>query len=367
MSKDIRVPFLDLRVADEERATLLAAVDRVLRHGRIVLGPEVAAFEGALADYLGTPFAVGVNSGTDALILGLRALGIGPGDEVILPPLSFVASANAVSLVGATPVFADVGTDLTLDPTSAEALAGPRTRAIMPVHWAGLVCDMTSIMAIAERHGLYVIEDTSQAFGARLNGRMAGTFGDIGTFSMNCMKVLASLGEAGALCARDAGLREKLEVLRYHGLVNRETCVAVSHNGRLDTIQAAMLLERLRTFPQLVARRRDNAAFYDRQLAGAVAVPYRRGEDSHVFYTYTIQTGRRDGLKDYLAAHGIETKIQHLPLLPEQPVYADKVRGHWPTASRLMQQTLCLPVHEKLTPQQREYVAAKVLDFLERS
>jgi len=360
----MRVPFLDLRVTDEgERAELLSAVDAVLRHGRIVLGPETGEFEQRVAERVGRRFAIGVNSGTDALILSLRALGIGPGDEVIVPPLSFVATANTVALSGATPVFADLDDDLTLDPASVKPLITSRTRAIVPVHWAGKVCRMEEIVPLAEKHELFVIEDAAQAFDAERNGKKAGAFGTVGCFSMNCMKVFASVGEAGAVVTDDPALRDKLIQLRYHGLIDKETCGALSHNGRLDTIQAAMLIKRLDRLDAVIEARRMNAAYYTDRLSGLVATPREDNAGRDVYYTYQILTERRDELMAYLATRGIETKPGHLYLMPDQPVYRDGGKAVCANARKLHPRILCLPVSEKLTEAQREYVAESVREF----
>jgi dTDP-4-amino-4,6-dideoxygalactose transaminase len=358
-----KVPFLDLRVLDEsERAELQAAFTAVLDHGRIILGPECGQLEERCAGYIGRKFAAGVNSGTDALILAMRALGIGPGDEVITTPLSFIATANAIRLNGAVPVFADIGRDMNLDPASIEPLVTPKTRAIIPVHWAGKVCRMEEIMPIAERHGLTVIEDGSQAFGASRHGRKAGTWGRIACFSMNSMKTFASLGEAGMLFTDEAELHARLDALRYNGLVNREYCHYVSHNGRLDTIQAAVLLKRFDRYEALLARRRANAAFYDRHLGQLVRVPAVDPGCEDAFYIYIIQTERRDALRDFLAENGIETKIQHAPLMPRQPAYENS-RGAWPNADRIIATMLSLPIHEKLTDDQLHHVVDCVKRF----
>ncbi|BAE48879.1 Predicted pyridoxal phosphate-dependent enzyme [Paramagnetospirillum magneticum AMB-1] len=356
------VPYLDLRVTDDaEREDLLAAVDRVLRHGRIVLGPEVAEFEARIAARVGRRFAVGVNSGTDALILALRALGIGAGDEVIVPALSFVASANIVKLAGAVPVFADLGPDMNMDPAVIEGLITPATRAILPVHFAGKICRMEEICAIAERHRLLVIEDAAQAFDAVRHGRKAGSFGQVGCFSMNCMKVLASLGEAGVIVTDDDALHDHLVQLRYHGLVTKESCGFLSHNGRLDTVHAAMLSVRLDRFDEVMRRRRDNAAYYSARLGHLVDVPRDDADCQDAYYIYVIATDRRDALQDFLTARGIETKQPHI-LMPEHPVHKD-ARGFWDNAARVHHRRLSLPISEKLTDTQRTYVADAIVEF----
>jgi dTDP-4-amino-4,6-dideoxygalactose transaminase len=357
------VPFLDLRVPEPERAELLRAVENVLKHGRLVNGPEVHAFEMAFAARCNRKYAVGVSSGTDALVLALRALNIGKGDEVIVPALSFVATANAVRVAGAEPVFCDIGDDLNIDPTEIKPLITPRTKAIMPVHWAGRICCVDHVAMIAKTCGLKVIEDASQAFGATFNDNPAGSRGDIACFSMNPMKTLAALGEAGIVVTDDREIFEKLDPLRYQGVKNKEVCHYLSGNHRLDTIQAAMLLVRLARFNELLEKRRQVAKFYDMRLNGVVATPKEWGHEKLAYYTYTIQADQRDKLKDFLAQRGIETKIQHPFLMPEQPLYKQQARGTWSHAKYLMSRVLCIPCHEKLTDGQMWHVVNSIADF----
>ena len=363
----MNVPFLDLRVTDpEERAELLRAVEAVLCHGRIVLGPEVEQLERRVAERCGRRFAVGVNSGTDALILALQSLDIGPGDEVITTPLSWIASANCISARGATPVFADIGPDLNIDPATIEPLITSRTRAILPVHYTGKLCQMPEIVEIAEKHGLLIVEDAAQAFDADYKGQRAGSFGKIGCFSMNSMKVFASCGEAGVIVTDEEPLYLRLMSLRYHGTVNKEYCYEISHNGRIDTIQAAMLLKRFDRLDGVISKRREIAAYYDQRLGDAVTTPKPEKDFGHVYYTYTIRASRRDELKEFLEVHGIETKIQHPVLMPHQPVHIDTARGSFPNAERIVKEILCLPASEKISESQREYVADTVLKFYGR-
>ena len=361
----VDVPFLDLRVTDaEEHRALLGAVDRVLEHGRIVNGPEVHELECAIAARCNRKYAIGVSSGTDALVVALRALNIHKGDEVIVPALSFVATANAVSLVGATPVFCDIGNDLNIQALEIADLITPNTKAIMPVHWAGRICAMDHIMMIAKKFNLKVIEDASQAFGAGHDNNPAGSKGDVACFSMNAMKTLAALGDAGMVVTDDKNVYEKLDYLRYQGVKNKEVCHSLSGNHRLDTIQAAMLLVRLARFNNLLETRRKIAHFYDDRLKGIVETPKQWGHEKLAYYTYTIQCDRRDKLKDTLAQKGIETKIQHPILMPEQPYYKQKgARGTWSHAKYLMTRVLCLPVHEKLTDKQCWHVVNSVAEF----
>jgi dTDP-4-amino-4,6-dideoxygalactose transaminase len=362
-SSVLDVPFLDLRVPEAERAELLKAAENVLKHGRLVNGPEVHALELAFAARCNRKYAVGVSSGTDALVVALRALNIGKGDEVIVPALSFVATANAISLVGATPVFCDIGDDLNIDPTEIKELITPRTKAIMPVHWAGRICAVDHIGMIAKTHKLKVIEDASQAFGATFNDFTAGARGDVACFSMNPMKGLAALGEAGMIITDDKEVYERLDPLRYQGVWNKEVCHSLSGNHRLDTIQAAMLLVRLARFDKLLDTRRKIARFYNDRLNGIVETPKEWKHEKLSYYTYTIQCEQRDKLKDFLAIRGIETKIQHPILMPEQPLYNSGARGTWSHAQYLMTRVLCIPIHEKLSDGQIWHVVNSIADF----
>lgn len=359
-----RVPFLDLRIDDKpDREDLLAAVDTVFCHGRFIIGPEVPEVEKQVAASCGRKYAVGVNSGTDALFLGLKSVGIGPGDEVITTALSWISTANAIALTGATPVFADVRDDLNIDPAGVKKLISPRTKAVLPVHYTGKVCQMPALIRIAEEHGLLIIEDAAQAFAARHHGQAAGSFGVVACFSMNPMKVFAACGEAGMVVTDQEDIYHRLVSLRYNGTVDREKCVEVSLNGRLDTLQAAILLKRLPYVEQNIQKRREIAFQYGKQLAELVQVPREAEGEQDVYYTYTIQADRRDELKEFLEARGIETRIQHPYLMPEQPAYRDTARGQFPNAQRLVKRILCIPIHEKLTHADVDYVVACIRDF----
>ena len=364
----MKVPFLDLRVTDPaERAELLDAVARVLDHGRLVMGPEVDELEARLAARCGRRHAVAVGSGTHALWLALKALQLQPGDEVITTALSWIATANAIALAGGTPVFADIGDDLNIDPASVRRMISPRTRAIVPVHYTGKMCRMDELQHIATTHGLTLIEDAAQAFGATFQGKTAGSFGRMAAFSMNPMKVLAGCGEAGAVVTDESELYERLVALRYNGCVNREVCIEPALNGRIDTLEAAILLRRLDHLPALLAARRRHAARYDGLLAGLVETPPLSTTGEDVFYTYTVRAENRDGLRAFLEQHGIETKIQHSLLMPDQPAYKDGVRGEFTHARKLQQRFVCLPIHEKLTDAQIDYTAGCIREFYRRA
>ena len=359
-----KVRFLDLSVSNpEERKELLDAIDGVLKHGRLVLGPEVEEFERRVAAYCGRKHCIGVGSGTDALILGLKALDIGPGDEVITTPLSWLATGSAILLNGATAVFCDIDNSLNMDPATIESLITPKTKAILPVHFTGRLCRMTEIMDIAKRHGLLVIEDCAQAFGALYQDRPAGSFGDMACFSLNAMKILAALGDAGLVVTDDPKAAERLDALRHSGVVNREYSVELSHNCRLDTVQAAALLKRLDRFEELVERRRAIAGKYRRELAGVVqTVPEAPGYRD-VYYTFPVRTPRRDALQAWLLENGIETRIQHPLVMNDQPSFQGRSRGISPKASQIVHELICLPASEKLSDEQQDYVIGKVREF----
>lgn len=361
----IKIPYRDLSVKDPVlKKHLLDAVEKVLSHGRLILGPEVEILEEKIARFCKKKYAVGVNSGTDALYFALRALDIGPGDEVITTPLSWIATVNAITLCGATPVFVDIQEDLNINTDLIENAITPKTKAILPVHFTGKMCDMPHINAIAEKKGLQVIEDASQAFGARIKDNVSGSFGNINCFSLNAMKVLNAYGEAGIIVTDDAPVFDKLVSLRYAGTINKEDCHYPSFNGRIDTIQAAMLLVEFDRLTEKVARLQEIAGRYTAHLNDIVQCPDEAGS-FHVYYSYTILTDRRDELKNYLLEKGIETKIQHPILMPYHTAYKHKFTPHIPVAETLLKKLLCLPNHEKLTDEDVQYIIKTVKKFFE--
>ena len=362
----MKIPFLDLRITNEnEKRELLNAIEIVFSHGRFIMGPEVQQFEEKIASLSERSFAVGVGSGTDALFLALKSLGIGVGDEVITTSLSWIATANAISLTGATPVFADIRDDLNIDPSSVEHLITSHTKAILPVHYTGKVCQIDKLLQIAHNHNLFIIEDASQAFGAKKNGHVAGSFGHIACFSMNPMKVLGACGEAGCIVLDEKKLYEKIIALRYNGTVNKETCIEPSLNGRIDTLQAAILLHRLTYVNEIINKRRTIASWYNKHLQGVLNIPIENDDEYDSYYSYTIRTSRRDELKLFLERRNIETKIQHPILMPHQPAYCNNVRGEFSRAEKIVSQILCLPAHEKMSCNDVEYVALAINDYFQ--
>jgi dTDP-4-amino-4,6-dideoxygalactose transaminase len=358
------IPFLDLRInQDVEYNGIVGAISNVLKHGKLVIGPEVEAFEAKIAAYCDRKYCVSVGSGTDALYLALRSIDLKRGDEVITTSLSWIATANAIALTGATPVFADINQDLNMDPNSVKKCITGNTKAIMVVNYTGKIADMDALIAIAVENNLILIEDGSQSFGAIYKGKKCGSFGILSCISHNPMKVLAAVGEAGSIFCDDQRLYERLISLRYNGTVNRETCIEPSLNGRIDTVQAAVLIYRLDNFESIVATRRANAEKYSDELSEYVKVPIEKSYEKDVFYTYTIRSSRRDDLKAFLEKAGIETKIQHQLLMPQQPAYKTNVRGFFEKADKIVKEVLCIPIHEKLQDEQIKYVIATIKKF----
>jgi dTDP-3-amino-3,4,6-trideoxy-alpha-D-glucose transaminase len=357
------LPFMHLTPGPDE-AAIRAGLDRVIRRGWFILGPELAAFEDEFAAACGAAHAVGVNTGTDAIALALRALGIGPGDEVITSPLSAAYSALAIMMAGATPVFADLDEDrLTLDPAKVDAAVTPRTAAILPVHLYGQAADMVGIEAIARRHNLAIVEDACQAHLATANGRPVGTIGAAGAFSFYPTKNLGALGDAGAIITNDAALAEKLKRLRNGGQTAKYHHVEFGVNSRLDEMQAAVLRARLPFLAAWTTRRRELAARYREALVDSpVIVPPER-DPGHVYHLFPVRSAQRDAFQAHLREQGIETLI-HFPVpIPKQPAMVDLPASSCPIADQVCDEVFSLPLHPALNDSDVDRVAASVHEF----
>lgn len=344
-----RVTFLSLRPGDDA-PEIRRAVDRVIERGWFVLGPEVEAFEQEFAAASGAPYAVGVGSGTDAIALTLRALDVGPGDEVITTPLSAAFTALAIVMAGARPVFADIDPlRLTIDPEQIERMIGPRTRAIVPVHLYGQPADMNAIERIASRHRLPVVEDCCQAHLATAQGRPVGSIGAAGAFSFYPTKNLGALGDGGAVVTRDAALADRVRRLRNGGQRARYDHEQLGVNSRLDEIQAAVLRARLPHLSAWTSRRRELAARYRAALGGlSVEVP-PECDAGHVYHLFVIRVPDRDRFQRQLGADGIETLV-HYPLpIPRQQAFTHMAPADCPMASRVCDEVLSLPLHPGLS------------------
>lgn len=376
-----RVPVLDL--APELEALwgeLSSEALRVLRSGRFVLGPDVEAFEREAAEYLGVKHAVGLNSGTDALFIGLRALGVEPGDEVVTTPFTFFATPEAISLIGATPVFADIEADsFNLDPASLEAAVTGRTRAVIPVHLFGRPVDWEALSDVASRHGLRVLEDCAQSIGATAAGgndgaatspRRTGALGDAGAFSFYPTKNLGGFGDGGLLTIDDDGVAETARMLRTHGERSRYRNEMIGYNSRLDALQAALLRVKLRRLDAFNSARRAAARRYGELLAdlGAAGVLTTPAvTEGHVFHQYTvrIQGGRRDEVRERLDEAGIGTMVYYPIPCHRLPVYAEAYADvSLPVAEAAADEVLSLPIWPAIEAATQERVAAALADAL---
>ena len=353
-------PFSLSQQINDLGADLEEAVLQVLRSGQYIGGAQLNAFEDAFATSVDTSHAVGCNSGTDALILALRALEIGPGDEVITCSFSFFATAEAISAVGATPVFVDVDpATYLIDLDRIEAAITPATKALMPVHLFGRPVDMTRLMAIAEAHRLNVVEDCAQATGARWNGQPVGSFGDVGCFSFFPTKNLGAAGDGGAATTSDAGLAQTMRELAVHGMPKRYLHTALGYNSRLDAIQAAVLNVKLPHLADWVRRRSAIAARYREQLAGLQGLSLPSDEPGHSWNQFVVRINSdRDAFKQILQDSGVSTIIYYPIPIHSQPAYAHlrQQTGPLPITEQLCQQVLSLPIFPELTDQQQQTV-----------
>jgi dTDP-4-amino-4,6-dideoxygalactose transaminase len=347
--------MLDLqREVEELGAELRKALDDVLRSGRFILGPQGAAFEREIARYLDVPFAVGLNSGTDALVLGLRALGVGAGDEVVTTPFTFVATGEAILRVGARPVFADIEPGgFNINPARVESRIGPRTRAILPVHLFGLPADLDALRSIAESRRIPLFEDTAQAFGADFGGRRAGSIGAAAAFSFYPSKNLGAYGDAGLFATRSADVAERVIKLRNHGARDKYEPELLGANSRLDELQAAILRVKLPHVDGWNDARRRVAQRYSAGFAdvAGVVTPREPAGRSHVFHQYTLRIlgGRRDRVRARLTEAGIATATFYSTPLHRIEIFADP-KASLPEATRAAAEVLCLPMGHYQTP-----------------
>ena len=349
------VPFNSLKPA-EDRADVRAAIDRVIASGWFVLGPEVDAFESEFAAASGVAHAVGVGTGTDAIMLIFRALDIGPGDEVITPPLSAAYSALAVMMAGARPVFADIDPErLTLDPRAVEAAITPRTRALLPVHLYGQPADMRPLEALAARHNLALVEDAAQSHLASADGRAVGTIGIAAATSFYPTKNLGALGDGGAVLTRDAQLAARLKRLRNGGQTSRYHHQEPGVNTRLDEIQAAILRARLRYLPAWTAKHRSIAARYRASFKanaggeGAKVIVPAEFDAGHVYHLFPVLCDARDRFQAHMTAHDIETLIHYPVPIPRQPALVSTSPAMCPVADRVCAQVVSLPMYPSLS------------------
>ena len=374
----MRIPLLDLsRQYREIKKEVLREVQNVCDSQHYILGKNVSALEEEMAAYCGTRYAVGVASGSDAILLSLMAVGIGPGDKVITTPFTFFATAGSISLLGAVPVFADIHPETcNIDPLSIETLLKKSSRgvkAILPVHLYGQCADMGPIKTLARKHGLKVVEDAAQSIGARYRGRRAGSLGDAGCFSFYPTKNLGCFGDGGMVTTNNLATAQRLKMLRVHGSRKRYYYDTVGTNSRLDELQAAVLRVKLKYLDAWTERRITNARRYDRLLARAglgEGVKLTRIEETNqsVYNQYVILVKYRDELREHLTSAGIGTEVYYPMPLHLQKCYASlgHRRGDFPVSEKVSRETLALPIFAELKTSEQEYVVSTIEKFYKR-
>ena len=364
----MNVPLLDLKAQYADiKQEMDAAIQRVLDSTRFIGGPEVSGLEEEIARYSQCAHAIGCASGTDALMLALRALGVGPGDDVVTSAYSFFASAGVVVNAGATPVFVDIDpSTYNLDAHRLEAAITPSTKAVIAVHLYGQCCDLTAVKAVCAKKKVWLIEDAAQAIGAEWEGQRAGSAGDLGCFSFFPSKNLGAAGDGGMVVAQDAALAERVRLLREHGAKPKYHHSLVGTNSRLDAIQAAILRVKLKHLDRWSEKRARNASLYDRLLEGSrVGRPYRDARARHIYNQYVIRAEARDALRQHLTDRGIGTEIYYPVPLHLQKCFASLgyQEGDMPQAEAAAREVLALPIYPELTEEQIRYVASCVREF----
>lgn len=363
----MKVPFSYLPEQFANPEPILAKIREVIANGDFTLGEAVETFERRFAAVARTRHAIGVNSGTDALRLSLKAIGAGPGDEVITAANTFIATVGAIADVGARAIFVDCTDDFCMDLDQLELAITPRTKAIIPVHMTGNMVDMPRLMALAEARGIAVIEDACQAIMSRLDGRPAGAWGITGAFSLHPLKFVNIWGDGGVIVTDDDATAARLRLLRNHGLASRDVIVMLGVNSRLDSVQAVVASHVLETVDRIAARRNENAAFYDVKLARVptIALPPRDRRVLHSYVTYQILAERRDALLQHCVANGVECKIHYpIPVYCQEGLRALGYRlGDFPVADRHARTALTLPVHQYLSRDHLSYVVDTIETF----
>jgi aminotransferase EvaB len=366
----MKVRYLNLP-AQFDVKSILREIREELKRCQFILGPQVKEFETNFARLCQTNYAIGLNSGTDALFLALKALNIGSGDEVITVPNSFIATTGAIVTTGARPIFVDVDEEYNIDVNLIEQAITSQIKAILPVHLTGNPADMQRIMAIARKYSLPVIEDACQSVGAAIDNKPTGSFGNLGCFSLHPLKNLNVWGDGGVITTNSREYYERLMLLRNHGLKTRDEVEVLGYNSRLDTIQAIVANNVMGKLDFVIEKRIKNACRYNERLAEIsefVTTPIKKKNVKHVFHVYVVRAQRRDELASYLEANGIETKIHYpIPLhLQKGCQHLGYKQGDFPVCEAQAQSILSLPIHQHLTEREIDYVADKIKEFYGR-
>lgn len=362
---EINHNYLQQQFSDHDE--ILAKIKSLVDKGDFTLGETVNQFEEKFRMAMGAKYAIGVGSGTDAIFLSLKAIGIKEGDEVITTPFTFFATIGAIVTAGATPVFADIGNDYNIDAKNIEAKITKRTKAILPVHWSGKPCDMDAIMEVAQKYQLKVIEDACHAIRATYKGRYAGVLGDVGCFSFHPLKNLNVWGDGGMITTNSDEMANKLRLMRNHGLINRDECEMFSYNSRLDTLQAIVGLHLFSKIEHITDSRIRNAHYLDRHLRTIpqIIVPKRDADIKQVYHLYSVKCKDRDALQAYLIENGVDAKVHYPIPMHLQPAakYLGYKKGDFPVCEGVSDSTLSLPVHEFIEEEQLEKVVSLIREF----
>ncbi len=361
--------FLDEQFKDPE--PILQDIKALVKSGDFTLGNALEEFEQKFAKFAHRKYAIGVGTGTDAIRLSLLALGIGQRDEVITTPNTFYATVGAIATTGAKPVFVDIRDDFAIDPSKIEAAITPKTKAIVPVHLNGCPADMVKIMEIAKKHNLKVVEDTCQAIGATVEGKRTGSYGDTGAYSLHPLKNINVWGDGGMIVTDSEEIRDKLILLRNHGLINRDECVMYAYNCRLDTMQAVVGLYVIKQVEWIIGERAKNGEYYDKELANIpqIRTPKRDQRYTYVHHNYVVFAEKRDELLKHLLEKGVDAKIHYpIPLHKQKASeYLGYKEGDFPVTERHCKEIISLPAHQHLTQEQKEYVISSIKEFYDGS
>ena len=366
----MKIPYLDLREKNiSHRRKLLGRFNRILKHGRIINGPEVKEFENKISRHLKRKHVVGLGSGSSALYLALKSLDIGPGDEVITTPFTWIITINAILQTGAKPKFADINNDLNINPNSIENLITKKTRAIIPMHVGGHMCDMIKISQIAKKNNLHIVEDAAQAICSSLNGKKAGDFSTVSAFSLNPMKVLNAYGECGFVGTDSNKIRKKILMLRHAGTaqdkkkIKINNCYYPSLNHKIDTLQASLVLENLKKLKNKWRYREKIAKIYDSELKDLVNIQKYHKKEIHGRYLYIFTCENRNELFKNLKNKGIECKIFYSPLASDAPIFKNSLAANIKNSRKLIKKSLSIPLHEDLKEKQVSYIVNSIKKF----
>ena len=362
------IPYINLKKQYlNERRTLLPIIDKILKSGQYVGGQEIEKFEKKIASFLNVKYCAALNSGTDALLLGIHSLGIKRDDEVITTPYTFYATIGAIVTSGAIPRFVDIGLDYNIDPKKIEDEITSKTKAIVPVHWSGLICDMNAIKDIANKHNLSIVEDACHAINARREQQTAGKYGETACYSMHPLKNLNVWGDGGVITTNNEEIHDRLVLLRNHGLRNRDLCDEFAYNSRLDTLQAIVAKHYLKKINHITDMRIRNASLFDKELSAIkeITIPKRHKSIKQVFHIYVIRAKERDQLQKHLLENGIDAKIHYPVPMHLQP--AAKEFGYFekdfPIAEQVCKEVISLPVHEFISEEQVNFSISKFKEF----